>query len=242
VFDFDGDGRSEVVYTDESSVHVFAGEDGSDRFTLAHRSATGLENPVVADVDADGHTEIVAVGQQLPSIEVFRDVDRNWVASRAIWNQHAYHVTNVNDDGTIPRTSAAMTNWTTPGLNNFRQNVQGSPVPGATPDLTSRGIGVECAGDSVTLSANVCNRGTESVGAGMSVGFYAGDPDAGGMLVCRGFTDRVLDPGTCAPVECTGTADIGGVTIFAVADDEGTEGECHEGNNRAVLDGAMCLG
>ena len=175
-------------------------------------------------------------------IRVYRDSADRWVRSRQVWNQHAYHVTNVNDDGTIPRTSAAMTNWTTPGLNNFRQNVQGSPVPGATPDLTSRGIGVECAGDSVTLSANVCNRGTESVGAGMSVGFYAGDPDAGGMLVCRGFTDRVLDPGTCAPVECTGTADIGGVTIFAVADDEGTEGECHEGNNRAVLDGAMCLG
>ena len=174
-------------------------------------------------------------------IRVYRDTADRWVSSRRIWNQHAYHVTNVNDDGTIPRTSAAMQNWTTEGLNNFRQNVQGTAIPGATPDATARGIAIECAGDTVSLEAMVCNRGTEPMGAGLGAGFYLGDPDMGGTLICRGFTERVLEPGACLPVSCTGTATPDGMTIVVVADDENAQGECKEGNNRASLGDVMCL-
>ena len=41
--------------------------------------------------------------------------------SRRIWNQHAYHITNVNDDGSVPVKQAD--NWRS--YNNFRMNVQG---------------------------------------------------------------------------------------------------------------------
>ena len=42
--------------------------------------------------------------------------------TRRVWNEHAYHVTNVNEDGTIPKHE--LPNWTQPGLDNFRQNKQ----------------------------------------------------------------------------------------------------------------------
>jgi hypothetical protein len=42
------------------------------------------------------------------------------VQTRRIWNQHTYHITNVNPDGTIP--SNEQNNWQVPGLNNFRLN------------------------------------------------------------------------------------------------------------------------
>src|SRR5690606_25880834 len=93
-------------------------------------------------------------------IRVYRDAADRWVRSRMIWNQHAYHVTNVEDDGTIPRLSAARINWTEPGLNNFRQNVQGTGAPEESPDLTSRGaspLAREIDGTG-TLTAQVCNR------------------------------------------------------------------------------------
>jgi hypothetical protein len=40
--------------------------------------------------------------------------------SRRIWNQHAYHVTNVLEDGRIPRNMPAS--WKS--LNTFRTNSQ----------------------------------------------------------------------------------------------------------------------
>ncbi len=136
-------------------------------------------------------------------IRVYHDTADRWVRSRMIWNQHAYFVTNVNDDGTIPQTSAMMDNWSTAGLNNFRENVQGSAIPGAAPDLTSRGDPVSCDADGTAhLTAHVCNRGSQPVGPGMAVGFYDGDPDAGGTLLCEAMTTTVLDLGECAQVSC----------------------------------------
>ncbi len=178
-------------------------------------------------------------------IRVFRDSADRWVRSRMIWNQHAYHVTNVNDDGTIPRLSAARINWTEPGLNNFRQNVQGEGDPESGPDLTSRGASpLTCEADGTgTLSALVCNRGTEPVGSELSVGFYDGDPSAGGARVCQARTRNVLDPGECEMVACTwATPPSGepGVTLWVVPDDEGETGECHEGNNAAIFEGVFC--
>jgi hypothetical protein len=36
------------------------------------------------------------------TIAVYQDAQRRWWPTRRIWNQHAYHVTNVREDGTIP--------------------------------------------------------------------------------------------------------------------------------------------
>ena len=36
-------------------------------------------------------------------IEIWEDADNNWVRTRRIWNQHTYSVTNVTEDGQIPR-------------------------------------------------------------------------------------------------------------------------------------------
>jgi hypothetical protein len=179
-------------------------------------------------------------------IRVYRDASDNWVRSRMIWNQHAYHVTNVNDDGTIPRTSAAGINWTSMGLNNFRANVQGDADPGAAPDLTSRGTPVSCDAAGVAiLGATACNRGAEPVGAGLRVSFYDGDPDTGGPEICSALTTRVLAPGECETVSCAwmgAPTEPPGRDVTVVADSDGATGECLEGNNRTLLTGVRCSG
>jgi len=162
VFDFDGDGRAEVVYTDETQVQVFAGPDGDVLFTLPHRSGTSHENPVVADVDADGHTEILAVGQQSPSLQAFRDTARNWVASRSVWNEHAYHVTNVTEAGAIPLVEAAS--WLEPGVNSYRANVA-YETPFDVPNLQLADLLVDtttCA-SSLGATVRVVNQGARGV-------------------------------------------------------------------------------
>ena len=179
VFDFDGDGRAEVVYGDECFTRVYDGITGKVLYSRYRTSCTWYENPVIADVDADFNAEIVSTSNTncnvaCPAVDPIFDgvqclddsdcprdhacgrerrgrsrsaaaaarrtltaaatascasirspdrrprarsaahrtrpapprpacacsptrVDR-WVNTRTIWNQHAYSVTNIDDD------------------------------------------------------------------------------------------------------------------------------------------------
>ena len=61
-----------------------------------------------------------SAGGTLPTVQVYEDAQKRWIPTRRIWNQHAYHVTNVREDGTIPRVPAK--HWQL--LNTFRTNAQ----------------------------------------------------------------------------------------------------------------------
>ncbi|HYO68697.1 MAG TPA: VCBS repeat-containing protein, partial [Archangium sp.] len=128
-FDFEADGRTEVIYADELYLRVFDGATGAVRWQTRHSSGTTHELPLVVDVDADGSAEIIVVENNhaapgFNGVRVYGDRDNAWVGTRGIWNQHAYSITNVNDDGTIPARPVA--NWLTPGLNTFRSNAPGA--------------------------------------------------------------------------------------------------------------------
>ena len=97
--------------------------------------------------------------------------------TRRVWNEHAYHITNVNEDGTIPTNE--LPNWKQPGLNNFRQNKQpGSEF--AAPDAVVS-LGARCR-PSYALVATVRNLGEAALPAGVVVGFYEGTPPNGTLL------------------------------------------------------------
>ena len=58
LFDFNGDGQSEVVYRDERFIYIINGTDGSIFTQQPCISRTNREYPIVADVDGDGNTEL----------------------------------------------------------------------------------------------------------------------------------------------------------------------------------------
>ncbi len=64
VFDFEGDGRAEVIYNDECFVWVYDGPTGKVRFAGLTTSFTATEASVVADVDGDGRSEILMVSNR----------------------------------------------------------------------------------------------------------------------------------------------------------------------------------
>jgi hypothetical protein len=257
VFDFDGDGKAEVVYGDEVKLHIYQGTTGEDLFETCNTNGTLFEYPLVADVDNDGQADIIVVsnsysgyacgdGSKTAGVRIFGDANGNWVRTRRIWNQHAYHVTNVNEDGSIPAVEA--TNYKQPKLNNFRQNVQ--PLGEfSAPDLVAN-IFPTC-GATYSLSARVRNIGEAAVPAGVPVGFYLGDPANGGTALPGSpvVTTKVLYPAEAEvvilplPDPPMGLLD-GSTPIFAVADDKGTHAwhECRTDNNVSPAGSGKCEG
>ncbi len=103
LMDLEGDGRYEVAWNGAiDGLTLFNGLDGSVLFNEPHPdviSKTGSDFPVFADVDLDGEGEIVVSSQKGVRVYGFDGV---WKSSRPLWNQHTYHITNVNDDLSIP--------------------------------------------------------------------------------------------------------------------------------------------
>jgi hypothetical protein len=118
LFDFNGDGKSEVVYRDENYLYIINGVDGSTFTQQTCISRTQLEYPIVADVDNDGATELcvtcgfddILAAQNFCNntyyengqVRAYRSAAEPWVPARKLWNQHGYFNVNVNDDLTIP--------------------------------------------------------------------------------------------------------------------------------------------
>ena len=111
LFDFNQDNVMEIVYRDSENLRIINGSSTSPHNLFSRRMAagTGCEYPIVADVNGDGSAEIVATGlidqsANLPGnggIYIFGSPG-NWSPARPVWNQYMYHVTNVNEDLSIP--------------------------------------------------------------------------------------------------------------------------------------------
>ena len=138
VFDFEGDGAAEVVYADEITLWVFDGSTGAVELAVeGHASGTLYEYPLIADVDADGSTEIILASNNYAfegwnGITVIGDGSSSWMPSRPVWNQFAYSISNVNDDLSIPTTPDK--NWLT--WNSFRAGGSLEGPASWLPDLT----------------------------------------------------------------------------------------------------------
>ncbi len=105
VLDINGDGVYEIAWNGaDLGFTIFNGADGSILFNepLAE-SLTGTEYPIFADVDQDGYAEVV-----IPTNDgiVVLGQDGVWGEARPIWNQHTYHITNINDDMSVPFSEA----------------------------------------------------------------------------------------------------------------------------------------
>jgi hypothetical protein len=172
---------------------MYDGSTGSNLIpSTCSTTGTLWEYPLVADVDNDGQADIVTVsnayGVTCPDnntrqagLRVFGSASGSWVRTRRIWNQHTYHVTNIREDGTVPMVEAP--NWSTPGLNNYRQNVQPKGEFSA-PDVTAT-IFPRCVPDDYALIARVRNIGQAAVPEGWWSGSMRATPTWAGRCSAR---------------------------------------------------------
>lgn len=244
VFDFDGDGSAEVVYGDEVFLRIYRGSDGTELFKLPKSSVTTLEYPVIADVDGDGKAEIVAsancsaafgIGPE-SGLYVIGDANNTWVSTRKIWNQHSYHITNVNDDGTIPAHEA--NSWQL--YNTYRCNYQTLPGgPLAAPNLVACYLRVASTGQVTSLAARVGNAGEAFAPSGINVGFYNGDPRTGGTWLGKAQTTNRVVPGAFEDVSLLLTNAPAGDVWVVANDGLGPTATIGPGGPNAYISGAI---
>jgi hypothetical protein len=236
---------------------VYSGPDGTVLFEEPNPSRTRTEQPVVADCDGDGNAEIIFAAnteaafagdhipgvERLPGFEIWGSLDDSWVPTRSIWNQHTYHVTNVDEDGAIP--AQETPSWIE--HNTYRLNTQGELVLHA-PDLSPRQAPVNlerCNEDPpvIGVCAEVTNLGAIVVGPGLDVTFYDGDPDAGGTAFGTAETTGALLPGA-SEVVCVdwSPAPLAATEVWVTVDTADEARECTEDNNTAAIGEAYCSG
>lgn len=221
LFDFDGDGRVEAVYADELNLHVYDSATGIDRFTTCNTSGTLIEYPLVADVDNDGQADLIVVanayafacpstGQRFSGVRIFGSQSRDWVVTRRVWNQHAYSVTHIEEDGRVP--AHPQRNWLVPGLNNFRQNKQpGLEFAAADAVVSMTG---QCVEAGMAFDIVVRNVGEASLPSGVPVQLLV-DPLATARVLTTLTTTRNLGPTQAEHFTWVSSEDLGDKPVIA---------------------------
>jgi len=241
VFDLNGDGRPEVLFNNNGYFRVFDGQTATllyqERFGAALNS---YQNVLIADVDGDHHAEAVAFGYAWSGsgigdgLRVYGSATTPWVNARRIWNQPAYHITNINDDGTIPPYEAPS--WLLQNSYRVQAPVGETTNPYLAANLTASSLRAVQTGAGTTLTVRVGNGGAVSAASGAPVAWYDGDPAAGGVLIGTSQTTRALAPGDYQDLVLTWTgASAGSRTLVAVVDPDATHVDCDRTDNRASL-------
>ncbi len=266
VFDFNGDGTDEIVFSDEDAVYVWqydksAGLRPWERLATVledqnHKSWTIHEYPLVADVDGDGKAELIALNSPRPDhadhygLYVLGAADDDWVSARPVWNQHAYFISNIEDDFGVGYAAPNYAPYSGEDHNSFRLQAPGSFGALAAPNLLAQTEACQAScGDPATIWVQVGNEGAYiTASAGLAVALYG---QTGGSRTLIRTQPLPVDatPGSLTAAvrfEVANWFDYD--AIVAVVDDPtgtsaawGAAKECDETDNEAVVDlSALC--
>ena len=117
LFDFNNDGFPELLHRDSKNLRILdaANPDPNNPLALISApSSSGTEFPVVADIDGDGHADIlISVNPNLsaPAPNIYKaelrwfssKTPNSWAPARKVWNQYAYNSVNINEDLSVPK-------------------------------------------------------------------------------------------------------------------------------------------
>jgi hypothetical protein len=238
-WDVDGDGASELLVSEvkgaeggEDAFKILSGAKGDVVFSTPHMVISG-GRPVVADIDNDGHAEIILAGGAYregpsPSVTIYHQVNDTWPAAGPAWPVPDYHLTNIGPAGEVPIGEPDPAPWTY-NLFHARPAVDGQPA-NLTPTLVQTCSDTCEEGGSVQIEVRVTNSGPEDandvllrVTAGGTTVTETTLPLVGSGVMSAGVLLTI--PGT--------TFDLGEVRV--VVDPNGANAECEEGDNEVVV-------
>lgn len=111
MFDFNNDGRHEIVYRDESSLYILDGATLEVEEEIKEcYSGTGWEYPVIASLTPDNESFVIMPsgdkgGAVSGTLRIYgADLsagNKPWMVARKIWHQYSFYQNQINDDLTI---------------------------------------------------------------------------------------------------------------------------------------------
>lgn len=212
VFDFDLDGRHEILHTDERQLTIRDGATGEPLYTDTDwDSATHFEHPLVVDLDGDGSVEIIGIGtgayagDSAPRVKIYSHTDRAWPPGFPGWYGSDWSGVGRRSDGRIPHTADAS--WLETGI------WRGQPAtPGIGMDLRPELVDAciascELEEAEVRLAVRVVNVGSEEAHEEGRLGVYLLD-EAGVPALHRLYeVEEVYPPEPASEDGDTGTPD-----------------------------------
>ena len=216
-FDFNQDGLLELVISDEIALKIVNGS-GKSHLTqndtvpvytlgsLPFTEITIMQYPLIADVDADGAAEIIAVGSN--RLNIIKSSGTPWASARPVWNQYMYNVTNINKDLTVPTLLFDnATAFTDPDgvvrrpFNNFLQQATtldqyGRPYSQLANLSIAGEPSVEFGSDAISVEMEVCNTGELALEPPMYVSVYTASEE---LIQTEALAQGLL-PGECTTV------------------------------------------
>ena len=256
----DADGDFDVVYADETELHLNEGTFGTSIYKAPHCSATIYEEPVVADVDGDGSANVVLVRNNVagadvgcasyvqPGVQVLREAKSRWANSRALWNQHAYVATQVCDGrdwvcGPLDQNQNAY-GMVPPGLlPPWQLGEPGAEFPYDAVRANTRGPWAKTWGADAAITQVVIDRKRcPSIIARVRIVNHGQVPLRPGTLVrvssddgsesSVGSTSLPIQPGGAEIVDVPLPWASKSATVTAVVDGDDRTAECNEDNNQ----------
>lgn len=246
IFDFEGDGIPEVVYIDEREMVAYEGPTGRIKFfSEEHSSNTMFDYPVVADVDMDDQAEILVCHMGYSAaLTAYGDADESWIPARPLWNQHAYVMTNIDDDLGVPERPM-------PGFvatNTWHAGIDLDDLP-ARRDLQAEVLEVctdDCDEGTVLVLARATNRGDDPIEVDIDLSLYA-EISGDQLLIETRVVPAPLASGWSSEgvlFEVPASALEGADAVWVYSDDDGTGlgvvDECAEDNNGYRFESGFC--
>ncbi|MBQ0015488.1 MAG: VCBS repeat-containing protein [Bacteroidales bacterium] len=269
VFDFNQDGKNEIVYRSYGGGNpgYLAIIDGVTLNEICPKqvSYTGTicEYPIVADVDADGHADIISIGGHRPwssnssagYVSVYSSQQvAAWGSARSVWNQWAYNSVNINENMTVPQYQFDVASIFPNGKEPFNGFLRQSPridqngdvyVSVSNVDATLSRGNVQYSDTGALVWVDYCNMGDNNLIAPYHVAIY--DGHYRGVLVDTFTVNHTIYMDSCSDIEmfipmrklCHIKNDSIAVVLndggFGIGQNGGQQYECDTTNNVVML-------
>ena len=161
IYDLDGNGVKEVIWEGTEYLRIYDGSDGGVLYENTDLySPTAHEHPAIADIDGDGHADIITIYRN-SEIAVLKCDD--WIECRDQFSCYTYHITNINDDLSVPRIEPNLwethNSWLSQGFLPYgtiivRPDQADSVLPDSTREYTLIVINRTDSSDVVNISSS----------------------------------------------------------------------------------------
>jgi RHS repeat-associated protein len=235
VFDFADDGDPKLVVRLADSLFILdkAGNTLGKTNGIPGGRTVYDAGIVLADADNDGHVDIIApAGATSSGILMYSNP--TWSGARSIYNQKDYTVTNVNDDGTIPRfPSPSWVSYNTTGVQCTDGHYACVDMTASLPQF------VRDSASHDSLYARIGNGGALALPEGIPVTLYANHLGAEKKVATQKSPKR-LEAGEYYTFKYPFPDSLRGTFGFRLAADDSGNGkggldEIDEVNNSVVL-------